>query len=450
MPLTQLELRAGRLHRRDADVVVVGAGCAGMVAAIAAARRGAHVVLVEREGSLGGTSTAVLDTFYGFFTPGENAERIVDGVPWEVVRRLRAAGASFDRPNTYGAGTGVTYNPEVLRALWDELAFDAGVEVLLHTSVTDVTVEDRRVSQLLLTSGSELIEVHPDHVVDASGEAVVAHLAGNASEGFSDIPNPQSLTVTFAMAPVDMAAVERFGRAALLDAMRDASATKGYDLPRHDGSLHETMSQGVCFMHMTKVSEADPRDPWALSRAEREGRAQALEYARFLRDLVPGFERAQVCWMSRRAGIRESRRVRGRHWLTRDDVVEGRRFDDAVAQAGAPIEEHTDGAGTRWEFLEGGRTYDIPFASLLPDALDAFAVAGRCLSASHDAHASARNMAPCMAMGQAAGTAAALGADSGVVCGDLETAVLHKALLDDGVLFGGASLEPDVRERGGT
>lgn len=417
-----------------ADVAVLGGGCAGVMAAVAAAREGARVVLVEREGTLGGTSTGVLDTFYGFWAPGDTGARVVAGLPAELVARLEAAGAAFVRPNTYGAGDGVTYNPEVLRWTYDELCAEAGVEVLLHGALTHVDTDRTRPAALVVTSGTELVEVLPAVAVDASGDAVLAHLAGASSEGFSEVPNAQAMTTTFTMAPVDQAAYRAFGRDALLAALRDAVDAGRYALPRREGSTHVTTAPGVEFVHMTRVADADPRDPGALSRAEREGRAQALEYARFLRDCVPGFAGAQITWMARRIGIRESRRVRGAYWLERDDVVGGRRFEDAIASGAAPIEEHASGADTRWEFL--GRAYDIPFRSLIPESVEGMLVAGRCFSASHDAHASARNMAQCMAMGQAAGVAAAYSAADATTPASLDVARLQRGLRAAGAIFG--------------
>jgi 2-polyprenyl-6-methoxyphenol hydroxylase-like FAD-dependent oxidoreductase len=419
------------------DVLIVGAGCAGAVAAEAAARAGASVVLVERDGTLGGTSTAVLDTFYGFYAPGAHSARIVGGIPAEVVSELTAATAAFERPNTYGAGTGVTYNPEVLRVVWDRRCHAAGVTTLLHTSMLDVTVESGRVEAVRLVSGSELLEVRPTVTVDASGDGVVAYLAGAASEGFTDIPNPQAMTVTFTMSPVDEAAVAAVGRDGLLARLGEARDTGAYDLPRKEGSLHATTVPGVTFVHMTRVAGRDPRDPLALAQAEREGRAQALEYARFLVDRVPGFADARLTWMSRRAGVRESRRVRGRYWLERDDVLGGHRFDDAVAQGAAPIEEHTDGSDTRWEYGAEGATYDIPYRSLVVAGVEGLLVAGRCFSASHDAHASARNMGQCMAMGQAAGEAAALAVSSHADVFAVDVPELQARLARNGALFGG-------------
>ena len=129
----------------DADVIVVGAGSAGATAAIAAARNGAKTVLIERYGFLGGTSTQVLDTFYGFYTPGEVSYKVVGGVPDDVVAALKQRNSAFERPNTFGAGTGVTYDPFILQVVWDELAQKAGVQLLYHSFCTDVLMEGNRI-----------------------------------------------------------------------------------------------------------------------------------------------------------------------------------------------------------------------------------------------------------------------------------------------------------------
>jgi hypothetical protein len=159
------------------------------------------------------------------------------------------------------------------------------------------------------------------------------------------------------------------------------------------------------------------------------------EYHRFLRDRVPGFEEAVVVSTSPAIGIRESRRVHGDYRLTREDVLAARRFPDEVALCGAPIEDHGAGGDTAWRYIAGGGIYGIPYRALLPEGLDGLLVAGRCFSATHDAHASARSMATCMAMGQAAGTAAALAGGAGVLPRALASDVLRARLEADGALL---------------
>ncbi len=160
------------------DVVVVGAGSAGSAAAICAARSGARTLLLDRLAFMGGTSTAVLDTFYAFYTPGERPRRVVGGLGWEVASRLAAEGLAFERPNTYGAGTGVTYDPEALKVLWERLAEDAGVSLLLHTWATGVRVDGGRLAAVRLWNKGGERWVEAAAFVDASGDADVCAMAG--------------------------------------------------------------------------------------------------------------------------------------------------------------------------------------------------------------------------------------------------------------------------------
>ena len=221
----------------------------------------------------------------------------------------------------------------------------------------------------------------------------------------------------------------------LWELMREAAATGDYQLPRLEGSWHRTPHPGVVMVHMTRIPHVDATDPVALTRAEIEGRRQVREYHRFLRDRVPGFEQAVVVATSPAIGVRESRRVLGDYRLTRDDVLAARRFPDEIALCGAPIEDHGDGGGTTWEYVAAGGVYGIPYRTLLPAGLDGLLVAGRCFSATHDAHASARSMATCMAMGQAAGTAAALAVAGGIMPRALASAELRARLAADGALL---------------
>ena len=421
------------------DVLVVGSGSAGSAAAITAARRGARTLLVDRLAFMGGTSTAVLDTFYAFYTPGESARRVVGGLGWEVVSRLTEDGVAFERPNTYGAGTGVTYDQEALKVLWERLADDAGVELLLHTWATGVRMDAGRLGAVRLWNKGGERWVEADAIVDASGDADLVAMAGLPYDNAAQQGKVQSLSTLFKLANVDVERAASVNKAELWERMRTAAASGDYVLPRVEGSWHRTPFPGIVLVHMTRIPNVDATDPAQLTRAELEGRRQVQEYARFLRERVPGFESSVVVATSPAIGVRESRRVHGDYVLTREDVLSGRRFDDEIALCGAPIEDHHAGGDTEWRYVGEGGIYGIPYRSLVPAGVDGLLVAGRCFSATHDAHASARSMATCMAMGQAAGTAAALAAGAGATPREVAAADLQERLLADGAL-----LEPVV------
>ena len=400
------------------DVVVVGSGAAGSTAAIASARSGAATLLVEKLPFLGGNSTAVLDTFYGFFTPGERPLKVVGGIGDEVVSALKVGGGVLSRPNTYGAGTGITYVAEHLKVLWETMVTASGCDVLLHAFVQDVTVHDGRISELLIATKAGLGRVAARVVVDASGDADVCHHAGFGYELAGSSDPAQTLTTTFRMANVDSRRRAEISKEDLHALMAEAADSGDYDLPRRDGSDHATPIPFTTATVMTRIDQVAQRDgmlinaadPGVLTLAEMEGRRQALEFARFLVDRVPGYEHAALVALSSQIGLMETRRVYGDYRITRDDVLDARQFDDQIGLCGAPIEDHhgQGGTGTTWEYLPDGKAVGIPLGSLVVrDGINTF-VAGRCFSASHDAQASIRSMAQCMAMGQAAGTAAAL------------------------------------------
>jgi glycine/D-amino acid oxidase-like deaminating enzyme len=417
------------------DVVVVGAGSAGSTAAISAARAGARTLLIDRLAFMGGTSTAVLDTFYAFYTPGPTPRRVVGGLGWEVAQRLTRDGLAFERPNTYGAGTGVTYDPEALKVAWEALATEAGVELRLHTWATGVRLADGRIQAVRSWSKGGERWFAGEAVVDASGDADVAAMAGAGYDDATTSPAIQALSTLFTVANVDLERASGVPKAELWARMREAAASGDYRLPRLEGSWHRTPHPGVVMVHMTRIPNVDATDPVALTRAEVEGRRQVREYHRFLRDRVPGFERSAVVATSPAIGVRESRRVFGDYRLTREDVLGARRFEDEIALCGAPIEEHGAGGDTAWEYVADAGVYGIPFRTLLPAGIEGLLVAGRCFSATHDAHASARSMATCMAMGQAAGTASALAAANGSTPRAVDAADLRARLLADGALL---------------
>jgi hypothetical protein len=427
----------------SADVVVVGSGSAGSTAAIAAARTGASVLLLEKLPFLGGTSTAVLDTFYGFYTPGSVSHKVVGGIPDEVVAGLRALGPVVERPNTYGAGTGVTYLAEHLKVVWERLVTDAGARVLLHAFLQDASMRDGRVEEVLVATKSGLVRVAGRVFVDASGDADLCFNAGIGYELAGELEPAQTLTTTFRMVGVDMARRGAVSKRRLERMMAEAGASGEYDLPRREGSDHITPVDGMVATVMTRVESyrrqgervINASDPELLTRAEMAGRRQALEYVRFLVARVPGYEHAALAALSTQIGVRETRRVYGDQRLTREDVLGARRFEDEVGLCGAPIEDHHGGPDTHWRYLPDGQVVGIPYRTLIARDAANVLIAGRCFSATHDAHASVRSMAQCMAMGQAAGTAAGLAARTGTDPREVPVAALRERLSRDGAVL---------------
>ena len=398
------------------EVIVVGSGSAGATATIAAARAGAKTLVLERLPFLGGTSTAVLDTFYGFYTPGSKSKKVVGGISDDVMERLRQHASWLERPNTHGAGTGVTYHPEYLKVVWEDLVREAGAEVLLNAWMQDVEAKDKSIRSLVVATKLGLRVFTADVFIDASGDADLCHFGGFDYELAGAIDPAQTLTTTFKLCNVDVARRKTIGKKEFHTLMAAAAESGKYALPRKEGSDHITPVDHMTATIMTRLPSyfkkgetiVNATDPELLSQAEMEGRKQAIEYIRFLRDKVPGYEKAQLSTFGMQIGVRETRRVYGEYRLTKDEVLTAKQFDDQIGLCGAPIEDHHGGADTAWAYLPDGQCVGIPWGTLVPRGSQNLLMAGRCFSSTHDAHASVRSMAQCMAMGQAVGTAAAM------------------------------------------
>jgi len=425
------------------DVIVVGAGSAGATAAIAASRRGVSTLLIERLSFLGGTSTAVLDTFYGYYTPGKQSVKIVGGIADEVVRGLKAYNACLERPNTFGAGTGITYHPEYLKIVWEQLVLQTGCRVLLNAWVQDLLIENGRIAGLIVSTKSGTVCYRAKQFIDTSGDADLVHLAGYDYELAGQLEPAQTLTTTFKMVNVDTDKRRAVSKEQFHQLMKQAAESEGYDLPRKEGSDHITPVKGMTATIMTRLKSyqttngktINATDPGLLSKAEVDGRLQALEYIRFLKERVPGYEQSELSSFGVQIGVRETRRVYGEYRLTEEDVLSGRHFDDQVGLCGAPMEDHHDGEGTKWKYLPEGKTVGIPYRTLIPRNTKNMLVAGRCFSASHVAHSSVRSMAQCMVMGEAAGVAAALCAKQNRSPLELDTGLLKQELLRQGAII---------------
>jgi hypothetical protein len=436
------------------DVLVIGAGSAGCIAALAAARNNKYtVMLVERYGFPGGTSTQMLDTFYGFFTPGEIPRKIAGGLPDSVVDELDKTGDIFLRPNTYGAGTGVNYNPERLKFVWDRLITEAGVHYLLHTTLVDVIQEEGERQTCIFRNKSGFYKVKASRIVDASGDADFCYMAGFPVEIAGENEPAQSMTTTFRMCNVNFDEYYHAGGNKMLkEKMKEAFENNSYLLPRKEGSAHEMVQQGCISTVAVKVAGMNALKADELTMAEIEGRKQAFEYERFFREMVPGYSHAKIIGLSHQIGVRETRRVYGEHRLTKEECLAATIPASSVLLCGAPIEDHRKGKEgedeTHWEYIPGTGIYGVPYGTLVPEGSKVAWVAGRCFSATHDAHASCRSMAQTMGMGQAAGTAAVLSLDADCSSAETDVDLLRKRLSEMGAVLEIPSITADISREG--
>ncbi|MBC7432972.1 MAG: FAD-dependent oxidoreductase [Rubritepida sp.] len=423
----------------EVDVLVAGGGVAGIGAAVAAVRGGARVLLLERLAFLGGTATAVtLGGFCGMLRAANGEMHPVIGGLWTELearaRHIDALGPLRIHPTVRGVH-GLSYDPERMKALFDDWLAAEGVAVLTEALVAGVARDGRRITAVFVETKGGRHAIRATSVIDATGDADLAARAGCGFQ-LGEAGQTQHASAMFRMAPVDRAAFASITRAEQ-DARMEAAVAAGLALPRTTLAIYPGLDGVGMHLNATRVQQPDGRsfdwtDPWQRAAAEREGRRQVALYEQAARDHLPGFGQARVSSIGAQLGIRESRLVEGDETLTEDDVMGGVRGPTRIACTAWPVEDHAPGRSTIWRPLPDGFSYGIPFGSLVAMGLDNLLVAGRCLSASHTAQASARVTAPCLAMGQAAGTAAAMAGDGGV---RVDIAALQSRLRLDGVIL---------------
>jgi len=423
--------------RLETDVLVVGGGVAGVCAAVASARAGAKTMLVERNGFLGGAATAAAVTqFMGWKTA--SGKQVIAGIGQEIVDRLVAKGGS-EGPDWGMLSTGlmmdrVIFDPEICKIVFDEMLTDAGVTPLLHSMASGVERQGRTVTQVSFLTKSGIIDVAPRIVVDTSGDLDVLHMAGCEMLSLDEGEQLQPATSYFKMGPIDFAVVN-----ALTHEERQAIARRGVEqgaLGRYAISCYPHPGTDDGWFNVTRIT-VDGTDAFALSRAEMEHRRQALAAAEFISANVPGCEKARLNGFAPQLGIRETRRVRGHVVVSEDDLRSGDAFPDSIAIASFPIDVHeTNGPGTRLERVGGpDHVYHIPLAALIPVSFDNALAAGRGVSATHAAFGALRIMPQAMAMGQAAGAAAALASTRNSTVKDVPFDLVREQLLANGVIL---------------
>ncbi len=365
---------------REVDVLVAGAGPAGVAAALAAARNGARTLLVERFGYLGGMVTGSYITFYMGF--GNGREQVVRGIAQETIDRLREVGGLTKDQDESGDCYG---DAEIIKCVSVKMLADAGVEMLLHTLVAGAIVENASCKGAIVENKAGRQAIMAKVLIDATADADLCVAAGATT-----VNDLHDISLCKWIEGVDEDKLDAFKKAHPAEYEKLMA-----ELERSGGKV------------VSKFPGLSAVDPWHLTKVENETRIQILNYYAFMRKNVPGYEKFRVRITAPQLGVRESRKMLGLYTITEDDLLEDRKFPDGVGRCGAYMKAYEN-------YDKPGLSYDIPYGVLVSKEIDGLMAAGRCISATHGAINTLRLVVPCILTGEAAGTAAALAVKEGV------------------------------------
>ena len=420
------------------DVVVCGGGCAGLTAAISAARCKMKVALIERYGFFGGTATAgYVVPMSGFFFEGK---RVVGGIAWELVSRLERLGAALVE---YPKGH-VSYDPEYYKLIAEEMLTEAGVDLYTNSYISDCVTEGNRLTSVIIESknGSEAISA--DCFIDATGDGDVFRLSGCEflPEKKSEV---QPLSLCFVLTGVDVTT----------PLLRDCIHHNGFEgknsknteiaaflsslynegkAPKFGGPWFNTLLCGDALSVNVTRAEADATDRASYSEAERQLRRDMFKIVSLLRERYPEFKSCKIVSSGINAGIRESRRIKGLYTVSAEDFQSGKVFECPVAHAAHPMDIHSS-KDEKQVLIYLKRDAFVPYETMIGDRITNLIAAGRCISAEDGPYASLRVQATLMSIGECAGIAASLCAANGVSVSDLPRDLLCRMIKERGVVL---------------
>lgn len=417
------------------DVVVAGSGPAGICAAVAAAREGAKVALVERYGVVGGNlTTGYVGPILGMVGKGTMRDELVEllGVP----------------ENDMIGVTGRAHDFEMAKIRLMQFVNHPNIDVYLQTTVTDVVKEGDTLKGIIATSGEGQFALLGKVTIDATGDGIVSYLAGATTEKGREDGLMQPVTLEFTIDGVDeskgvicigdvddvMLGDERF-----LDYCKRLSLEG--EIPERIAAvrLHPTTHSGERQVNTTQVNGVDMTSVDHIFKADLELREQILTLIDFLHKHIPGYENCRIISSGTTTGVRETRRVIGDYIITAEEMAAGCRFDDVIVHRAEFIVDihNPEGSGQAEEHIQYCDPYDLPYRCFTPKGIENLYTAGRCISGTHRAHASYRVMSICMAMGEAVGVAAAMCSQSGTTPRNLDVKELQNRLTSKGIeLYG--------------
>ncbi len=438
------------------EIAVIGAGPAGLSAAITAARMGKRVLLLEKSGYLGGNATLGLPLL-GFLDL--QGRRIVGGIAQEYVNRLKLRGQCFGHRTCPKHNSVTNIDPEGFKILAIEMCREAGVQVLLHSEAYDVKKENGKIKHVCFYAKGTVISVEAEIYLDCTGDGDVAYLADCSFEsGQPGTGVLQPPTVMYTLEQVDTAKLFDYIEAHPDEMTYSASIDHrpGYDAdyfrasPNHVfvglskifARLREenncpverntliyikSVNPGEVYVNSTRLLNTDATDVFDLTKAEMDGQLQVAALTKVLKENVPGFENAFISSIAPTLGVRETRRFRGLFCLTGEMLLEGAIPDDTIALGGYKIDIHS-GTDRNTVFKTVTEPFGIPYGCLVSAEVSNLMFAGRCASMDAAALAAVRVMPQCMSMGQAAGIAAVMAVNGKILPADVDVKQLRETL----------------------
>lgn len=453
---------------RDVDVLVVGAGPAGLGASVAAARAGARVLVIEANGCVGGAATAGMVGPFMTSFDARNEKMVIRGMFEELVERMMRLGGAIHPKEVPGshpwsgfykighANVG-PFDREAMKLVASDMIVESGAELLLHTQFIEPVMENGRVMGAVIANKNGMSWVNAKVVVDCTGDADVAARAGVGFElGNEEDGNIQPATLFFRIYNVDTKKLYAhimehqdeikpfYGPLSWL--IREKKEEWG-DTPRAEICMFEGPAEGEYRLNVTRILNVDGTDAENLTRAELAGLHQAHKVFHFLKKFAPGFENARFMHTADTIGIRETRHIHGKYKLTKADVLACRVQDDAIAVTATCMDTHNkNDAGGTFYTHENGPYFGVPYGCLLPEGVSGLLVAGRALSADAVAASATRMIPCCVVFGQAAGIAAAMAVEKGIDPAGVDVRKLREELLRQGAFLGDEAAAPPAKQ----